>query len=243
MPTASPLVCLIPCAGHGQRAQTAEPKQYVPLAGVPLVVHTVRALLKVPSLTQLLVVTSPGDDRWPGLRERYGLETPRLAVRDVGGDTRARSVRAGLEALLAAGWAPDTWVLVHDAARCLIDPEDVLRLIAACQDDPVGGLLARKMPDTVKQAQAMQGVERVTQTLDRDTLWQAQTPQMFRLGALARAYDQVGEGATDEASAMEATGAQPRLVPAQGLNLKLTYPQDLAWAQAWLSQPPHEGRS
>jgi 2-C-methyl-D-erythritol 4-phosphate cytidylyltransferase/2-C-methyl-D-erythritol 2,4-cyclodiphosphate synthase len=145
-------------------------------------------------------------------------------------------VAAGLPELLARGAVPDDWVLVHDAARCLLQPGDVAALLDACRDDPVGGVLALPLADTLKQADAS---GRVLATLPRDDKWLAQTPQMFRLGVLARAlqaHEATGfAGITDEASAVEALGLAPRLVRGRTHNIKLTYPEDFAVAQALLS--------
>jgi 2-C-methyl-D-erythritol 4-phosphate cytidylyltransferase/2-C-methyl-D-erythritol 4-phosphate cytidylyltransferase/2-C-methyl-D-erythritol 2,4-cyclodiphosphate synthase len=137
----------------------------------------------------------------------------------------------------SGGVSPQDWVLVHDAARCLVAPESVKALLLACQDDPVGGLLALPLPDTLK-TQKPDGVPRVETTVPREGKWLAQTPQMFRLGALHHALAQAAQtgfaGITDEASAMERQGWSPRLVPGSALNLKVTYPADFAFAEAVL---------
>ena len=217
---------LVPAAGTGSRAGTAQPKQYQTLAGLPLVVHTLRALARVSGIHSLNVVVSPTDERMQALVQ----SDPALRgvrVWPVGGETRAASVSAGLRQLTQAGAAPNDWVLVHDAARCLIQPEWVQDLIEACRADPVGGLLAIPLPDTLKQADDQQ---RVGATLRRDDKWLAQTPQMFGLGLLSRALTQAGLGVTDEASAIEAMGLQPKLVLGSTLNFKVTYPDDLRLA-------------
>lgn len=238
-------IALLPSAGSGSRARTAKPKQYEMIAGKPLVLHTLHALLAVKGLAGIDVVVSPDDSIMAALLDQQGVDKNRVRVRPCGGETRSQSVRAGLAALLADGHAPDGWVLVHDAARCLVSPQDIERLIHVCSADEVGGLLARPMSDTVKRispkdAQGSHAAHdahpRVAQTLDRQTLWQAQTPQMFRLGPLISAYDRAGSAVTDEASAMEACGHRPLLVESQGPNLKITYPEDFAWAEAWLSR-------
>jgi 2-C-methyl-D-erythritol 4-phosphate cytidylyltransferase/2-C-methyl-D-erythritol 2,4-cyclodiphosphate synthase len=132
------------------------------------------------------------------------------------------------------------WVLVHDAARCLVTPEQIDALIDACAHDSVGGLLAHKLADTLKTAIAGPGGVRVASTVDRSDKWLAQTPQMFRIGPqLMAALEHVGSAATDEASAMEAMGLHPRLVPGSALNFKVTYPEDFALAQAVLAQRGH----
>ena len=219
---------LIPSAGTGSRAGTASPKQYQPLAGVPLVRHTLAAFAAVPRVARVLVVVAPGDDTLSG-------DGARLEVAPCGGATRAASVFNGLQALLAGGARPEDWVLVHDAARCLIMPEQINALIDACLPDAVGGLLALPLPDTLKSASA-QG--RVAATIDRADKWLAQTPQMFRIGllhdALAAHAAQGFAGITDEASAIEAAGHAPLLVRGSAQNFKVTYPEDFALAEAIL---------
>ncbi len=225
---------LVPCAGTGSRAGTAQPKQYQMVAGQAMVMHTVQALAQVPQLTSGWLVVSAGDEfAWPtsGWPEHF-----RRAP--CGGATRAESVFNGLSAMLHAGVAAQEWVLVHDAARCLITPEAVLALIAACQDDPVGGLLALPLPDTLKSHTLDGRTARVAGTLPREDKWLAQTPQMFRLGALHAALSEAAihgfEGITDESSAMERQGHSPRLVPGSAQNLKVTYPADFEFAEAVL---------
>jgi 2-C-methyl-D-erythritol 4-phosphate cytidylyltransferase len=219
---------LLPCAGSGQRAGTAQPKQYEPLAGVPLVVHTLRALGAVPALTRGVLVVAPDDTHMAPLLSQF--PQPRFEAVPVGGATRAASVLAGLQHLLAHGAQPTDWVLVHDAARCLIQARDITRLIEACQGDPVGGLLALPLADTLKMARH----GRVQGTLDRSDKWLAQTPQMFRCGLLLDALLQAGAAVTDEASAIEHLGHSPLLVRGSAHNLKVTYPEDFALADALL---------
>ena len=223
---------LVPCAGAGSRAGTAQPKQYQSVAGQPMVMHTLWALAGVARLTAGLVVLSKGDDFvWP-----EGAAWPERFTRAFcGGPSRAHSVFNGLQALRESGARDQDWVLVHDAARCLITPALVDALIDACTNDPVGGLLALPLPDTLKQAQA----GRVLATVPRQDKWLAQTPQMFRLGTLQDALSAQAEsgfaGVTDEASALEMAGLRPLLVPGSAHNFKVTYPADFALAQAVLS--------
>jgi 2-C-methyl-D-erythritol 4-phosphate cytidylyltransferase len=215
---------LIPCAGTGARSGAAGPKQYQPLAGQPMVQHTLTSFAAVSRLHRILVVVAPGDRFLrPGLHDRWG-------VADAGGATRAATVANGLGLLRSLGAREDDWVLVHDAARCLITPAQIAQLIEACEHDAVGGLLALKLPDTLKQEQA----GRVAQTLDRSDKWLAQTPQMFRLGLLQRALQAAGDTVTDESSAVEALGLAPRLVEGSAQNFKVTYPEDFALAEAVL---------
>jgi 2-C-methyl-D-erythritol 4-phosphate cytidylyltransferase len=224
---------LVPCAGIGARAGANGPKQYAPLAGRPLVAWTLEALAQVAELDATLVVLAPDDAKYAALG-LSGADTAR-----VGGATRADSVAAGLEALLERGARPDDWVLVHDAARCLIRPAAVRRLIEACRDDEVGGLLATPVADTLKRSTAAgPDDERVSATVSRQAIWAAQTPQMFRIGvlrdALREAAAQPGLAVTDEASAIEARGLHPRLVRGDVDNLKITWPEDFALAERLL---------
>ena len=221
---------LIPCAGTGSRAGTVQPKQYQPLAGRPLVMHTVQALAAVPLMASGWVILSPADAfDWPeaGWPAHFRRE-------HCGGASRAESVFNGLRAMLAAGLDPQDWVLVHDAARCLVLPQEVDRLMDVCRDDPVGGLLALPLPDTLKRETG----GRVAETVPREHKWLAQTPQMFRLQALHDALAAVADsgfaGITDEASAIERLGLQPRLVEGSAQNFKVTYPADFSLAEAVL---------
>ena len=236
-PPAPALWALLPCAGTGTRALhpgavAGLPKQYQNVAGQPLVLHTLAAFAAVPRLRGTLVAVAPGDL----FLQAHTPADAAFFVVDCGGATRSDSVRGGLDALLARGAQDSDWVLVHDAARCLVTPAQIDSLIDACLGDSVGGLLAHKLADTLKTASAGPGGVRVVSTLDRSDKWLAQTPQMFRIGVLRDALSRFGASATDEASAMEAMGLHPRLVPGSALNLKVTYPEDFALAQAVLSQ-------
>ena len=214
---------LIPCAGTGSRAGLHSPKQYQSVAGQPMVLHTLAAFEALPGLAGGLVVVSEGDTFFDTAKLGF-------AVATCGGATRALSVLNGLAALLGQGAAPADWVMVHDAARCLITPAQIQSLIDACLPDAVGGLLALKLPDTLKR----EAGGRVAQTVDRSDKWLAQTPQMFRIGELQDALAAAGDAVTDEASALELMGRQPLLVEGSAQNFKVTYPQDFALAQAVL---------
>lgn len=230
---------LVPCAGVGARAQAGGPKQYQPVAGQAVVAHTLKALAAVPGLDSTLVVLSPDDAQFEQSVPQWA--DWRVQVARVGGDTRADSVLAGLDALFEQGAAQHDWVLVHDAARCLIDPAWVVRLIEACQDDMVGGLLALPLADTLKEADVDEaGSSRVARTVSRAGKWAAQTPQMFRLGLLRPALraalsdPETAASITDEASAIELAGHAPLLVPGAWDNLKVTWPEDFALAERLL---------
>ncbi len=226
--TSPRLYGVVPCAGVGERAGTTGPKQYEALAGSTVVGHTLAALQQVARLHRVMVVLSPGD-------ALFEARVPQFEgwITRTGGATRADSVAAGLQALVERGAQPTDWVLVHDAARCLIRPEWVDTLIDACLDDEIGGLLALPVADTLKRERA----GRVSATVDRVSTWQAQTPQMFRLGLLRDALataTQRGTAVTDEASAIEAMGHAPRLVRCPAENFKVTFPPDFALAERLL---------
>jgi 2-C-methyl-D-erythritol 4-phosphate cytidylyltransferase len=233
---------LLPCAGVGERAGVNGPKQYHVVAGKPVVAHTVAALAQVPRIDTIGVVLAPNDTLFA--QHMPGFEGDKQWAAQVGGSSRAESVRNGLLELLARGAQPHDWVLVHDAARCLIQAEAVSRLIHACDGDEVGGLLALPLSDTLKSSiTSGEGSPRAVATLDRANKWLAQTPQMFRLGLLQSALTlalsdpPLAAGITDEASAIEQLGHQPLLVTGSLDNIKLTWPADFAWAERWLRLP------
>ncbi len=229
------LFALVPCAGVGERAATLAPKQYAMLMDRCVVAHTLRALAQVRRLAATLVVVREHDT----LFERHCPEFKGWVAR-CGGATRAASVDQGLAELARRGARDDDWVLVHDAARCLLQPAWVDRLIDACLPDAVGGLLAMPLADTLKQGAG----GRVKATLARADKWVAQTPQMFRLGMLRDALAGAGTEVTDEASAVEAAGHAPLLVRGAAENLKITWPEDMDMARRLLmvagrSEPAH----
>jgi 2-C-methyl-D-erythritol 4-phosphate cytidylyltransferase/2-C-methyl-D-erythritol 2,4-cyclodiphosphate synthase len=188
-----------------------------------LVLHTLAAFAAVPAIAQTTVVVAPGD----GFLRAWG---DAFTLADCGGASRARSVLNGLHFLRDQGAAANDWVLVHDAARCLVTPAQIEQLIAACAPDSVGGLLALPLADTLKSV----AQNRVQATLSRHDKWLAQTPQMFRLGQLIEALTQAGDHVTDEASAIEALGLLPLCVPGSAQNFKLTYPADFVLAEQLL---------
>ncbi len=216
---------LVPAAGIGARSGAAGPKQYVSLAGKAMIAHTLTALAAVQRVEATLVVLSPEDDQFETMVPGFDGWLARC-----GGASRAETVANGLNELTARGAQPHDWVLVHDAARCLVRPEWIDTLIDACADDEVGGLLAFPLPDTLKQS----ANGRVAATVDRAGKWAAQTPQMFRLGLLRPALAAMGAAATDEASAVEALGHSPLLVEAPMENFKVTWPADFALAERLL---------
>lgn len=214
---------VIPAAGVGSRMRADRPKQYLPLGQRTLIEHTLDCFLGQPELSGLVVCLSPDDDWWPQLA---CAQDPRITRTD-GGSERADSVLNGLQALTALGAQEQDWVLVHDAARPNLTHSDLHKLLLSLQDDPVGGLLAVPVRDTLKIA----GPDgRVRSTPDRTLYWQAYTPQMFRLQPLRTALQAALEAdvaITDEASAMEWAGHAPRLVEGRSDNIKVTRPEDL----------------
>jgi 2-C-methyl-D-erythritol 4-phosphate cytidylyltransferase len=231
MTTPTPARCyaLVPCAGTGTRAAVQGPKQYAAIAGQAMVAHTLDALLQVPRIAALLVVLAADDAGFEA--HAPGFRGDRAWTARRGGPTRAATVGAGLDELLRRGARADDWVLVHDAARCLVRPEWVDRLIDACRVDAVGGLLALPVADTLKQGAG----GRVAATLPRADKWAAQTPQMFRIGVLQRGLAVAGDAVTDESSAVEALGMAPLLVTGDASNIKVTWPADFAIAEALLA--------
>ena len=215
---------LVPAAGGGSRMGADQPKQYLPLAGRPLIHHALVTLCAVPAIERVVVVLAPDDAHWA----RLAFESPKLSVLRCGGETRADSVANGLRALRGELSSED-WVLVHDAARPCLTVDHVEKLIREIGNDEAGGILAVPVADTLKRA----GPEaRIAATVPREGLWQAQTPQMFRHGLLLKALEST-RGVTDEASAVEALGLKPKLVAADPGNLKVTYPFDLQLA-GWI---------
>lgn len=225
MTTPVPFWVIVPAAGIGTRMQADRPKQYLSLGGRALIEHTLDCFLDQPGLNGLMVCLAPEDPWWAGLA---CASDNRIQTTD-GGRERADSVLAGLKALMLQGAQRDDWVLVHDAARPNLAQSDLIKLMATLAEDPVGGLLAVPVRDTLKCADAS---GRVVSTPDRSLFWQAYTPQMFRLGALHEALVQAlasGVSITDEASAMEYVGQAPKLVEGRSDNIKVTRPEDLEW--------------
>lgn len=224
----SRFVALVPAAGAGSRMGGGRPKQYLPLLGRPLIAHTLSSLSRHPRIERIFVVISVGDTWW----DAQAIELEKLTVLRCGGSTRAQSVVSGLRHM-AREVSADDWVLVHDAARPCLQQEHLDAMLQELEDDPVGGILAVPVADTLKRADAGR---QIAATVPRENLWQAQTPQMFRHGTLLDALDQAGDDVTDEASALEQMGFKPRLVEGDVRNLKVTYPRDLELATLILQQ-------
>lgn len=221
---------VVPAAGVGARMRADRPKQYLRLGERTVLEHTLDCFLDHPTLKGLVVCLAEDDPYWPALASA---SDPRIA-RAGGGCERADSVLNGLLHLRSLGADDDDWVLVHDAARPNLSRSDLNLLLGELAEDPVGGLLAVPARDTLKRADK---AGRVCETVDRSVIWQAYTPQMFRLGQLHRSLaDALVSRAniTDEASALEWAGLAPRLVEGRADNLKITRPEDLEWLrQRW----------
>jgi len=222
---------VVPAAGAGARMGAPVPKQYLRLGGRTVLEHTLARLCAQPQLRGVALALAADDRHWDALR----YECPLPLWRVDGGAERCHSVLNALERL-AQEAAPHDWVLVHDAARPCVRGSDIDRLIETARRHPVGGLLAVPVRDTMKRADEH---ATVLETVSRDGLWHALTPQMFRIGELTQAVrSALAEGClvTDEAAAMERAGRAPRLVPGHSDNIKITRPEDLALAGFFLQQ-------
>lgn len=222
---------LIPAAGVGARMQADRPKQYLPLLGKTVIEHTLARFVRHPAIQGIVIALGAEDAYWAGLDFNPG----KAFYRAEGGAERSDSVLNALKVLQAHA-RPTDWVLVHDAARPCLHARDIDALIEACRGDAVGGILATPVRDTMKRADDTQHIRR---TEEREGLWHALTPQMFRLQDLTRALERAlaeGVGVTDEASAMEYMGLHPRLVEGRGDNIKITRAQDLDLAEFFLSR-------
>jgi 2-C-methyl-D-erythritol 4-phosphate cytidylyltransferase len=216
---------VIPAAGVGARMAADRPKQYLQLGGLTILEHSLLCFLDHPRLKGLVISLAVDDPYWPTLPCALDSRIQQVA----GGKERADSVLNALLHLHASGADDNDWVLVHDAARPNLARSDLDHLLTELAEDPVGGLLAVPAKDTLKRADAS---GRVAETVDRSFIWQAYTPQMFRLGALHRALADglvSNVSITDEASAIEWAGHSPRLIEGRADNIKVTRPEDLEW--------------
>ena len=219
---------IIPAAGNGFRYGAPVPKQYLSLAGKPVLQHAIDRMASSFPASPISVVLAP-DDHWfeSSIAKQGNLRGLRL-----GGEAREQTVRNAIDALV--GVANDDWIVVHDAVRPCIDPAVAVRLKVEVGADPVGGLLAIPVSDTLK---IVDSDGRVLRSMPRESVWRAQTPQMFRYEVLRRALSRAGiDDWTDEAGAVEALGLRPRIVIGSGSNVKITYPGDLELAAAVLSR-------
>ncbi|HHB1426777.1 TPA: 2-C-methyl-D-erythritol 4-phosphate cytidylyltransferase [Serratia odorifera] len=226
------VIAVLPAAGIGSRMQTDYPKQYLTIGGQTLLEHAIHALLRHPSIQQVIVAIGPEDTHFATLPIAADV---RVRV-TFGGKQRADSVMAGLQ--LATG---ADWVLVHDAARPCLHADDLERLLAITAHSQVGGILAAPVRDTMKRAES--GISAIAHTVERQDLWHALTPQLFPLELLKRCLQRAlddGANVTDEASALEHCGYHPLLVAGRSDNIKVTRPEDLALAAFYLTQNQQE---
>ena len=221
---------VVPAAGIGTRMGAACPKQYLSLAGKTVIENTLERLLALPDIAGMVLALSADDPYW----DRLPLAQHPVIHRIPGGAERCHSVLNALE-FLSIKASPDDWVLVHDAARPCVSLRNIIELIEAIKDHPVGGILGVPVSDTLKQVEAKQ----IQATADRSLLWHAQTPQIFRLGLLHNCLQRAlaeGKIITDESSAVEAYGYQPIMVQGRSDNIKITRPEDLAIAAMLIQQ-------
>jgi 2-C-methyl-D-erythritol 4-phosphate cytidylyltransferase len=224
------VIAIVPAAGQGTRIGDAVPKQYIPLRGKPMMFHSIETLASVARIAAVCVVLSPLDRHWG--EHDWSTFPDKIEPMFVGGATRALSVMNAMNELRERV-GKDDWILVHDAARPCIQKELVEQFLDELGDDPVGGLLAMPVADTLKSADENQ---RVAATIPRLNLWRAQTPQMFRYDLLRRGFERKPD-ATDESQAVEAIGySAPRLVQGENSNIKVTFAEDLFIAELILKR-------
>lgn len=232
---------IVPAAGIGSRMLSDVPKQYLPLNGRPVLEHTVNTLLQNKDVTGLVIALQPGDLYWPTIK----IDSQKPVLRSVGGKERADSVLNALNELYRfEHFNVDTdWVLVHDAVRCCLRQQDIEKLITAVAEDENGGLLALPVRDTMKRQHAGSEVSCVAETVERENLWHALTPQYFMASRLKQALEKALNeklSVTDESSAMEQAGYAPQLVSGHEDNIKITRPDDLRLAGLYLEAQSHK---
>lgn len=228
------IAAIVPAAGIGSRMQSALPKQYLEINQKTVLEHTLNKLIQIKNINQILVAISPDD----GFYSKLKLTDAKISTVN-GGDTRALSVLNALNNLKQNSENKIDWILVHDAARPLVCPSDINKLIDMAIAHQKGGILASKVKDTIKKSNRDDQVEHVLETVPRDALWQAMTPQVFKFDELHKSLsDALAQNIeiTDEASAMEWAGFDVMLVPGRSDNFKITTPEDLQLASFYLSQ-------
>jgi 2-C-methyl-D-erythritol 4-phosphate cytidylyltransferase len=226
---------IVPAAGSGRRMGQAQAKQYLSLSDKTLIEHTLTRLLAIDAISEIVVALSETDTNFEALPLA---KHPKIQT-TLGGRERSDSVLAALNSLQQKARSSD-WVLVHDAARCCIRVAAINRLLDELSDDEVGGILGVPASDTLKSVSPH---SRIQATVDRGSIWQAQTPQLFRYGLLRDALQQaLGQNlaVTDEASAVELAGYQPKMVRGDYDNIKITHPEDRVIAAAILQQQEQE---
>jgi len=220
---------VVPAAGKGTRMAATKPKQYLKLLDKTIIEHSLFCLVTYPKIEKIVVVLDANDKHWSNVQPTQANKI----ITAFGGQQRSHSVLNGLRALKAFA-SDNDWVLVHDAVRPCLQHEDIDRLIVALADHPCGGLLGTCVRDTLKRTD---NSGKILTTVDRDNVWQASTPQMFRLAKLQQALEtalQQDQHITDEASAIELTGQTPMIVEGRSDNIKITHPQDLLLAEKYL---------
>lgn len=225
---------IVPAAGSGSRMASDVPKQYLQIAGKTILEHTIERLVTHPKIDGVVVAIAADDQRWDSLN----FNSKKPIIKTLGGEERCHSVKNALYEVSRQGNEQD-WVLVHDAARPCLRHEDLDKLFTQLSQHMVGGLLAYPVKDTMKRADDKQ---RVAETIDRNMLWHALTPQMFRLHLLRKVLNEAidnGVLVTDESSAVEQAGYQPKLVEGHADNIKITTPDDLLLAECFLSNLPN----
>lgn len=223
---------IIPAAGMSQRMGTAVPKQYLSLKNSTVLEASMSCFLRHPQIMGLVVALHAEDSRWPNLK----ISTDKSIHSVVGGETRAESVFLALNKVIEMSESND-FVLVHDAARPCLSYSDLDLLIQKLQQDEVGGILATPISDTIKQATRINTILQVNKTIDRTSLWQALTPQMFRIEVLHKAFNfcfKNNIGVTDEASAVEAIRQSVKIIEGRSDNIKITRPEDIHLAESIL---------
>lgn len=226
------VIAVLPAAGIGKRMQTDCPKQYLTIGQKTILEYAVDSLLHHPRIKQIIVVIDLQDDRFQSLALAHHAKIQVV----YGGEQRADSVMAGLQQ--AEQYInQSSWVLIHDAARPCLHPEDLDKLLEVTEHSKIGGILATPVRDTMKRGGVSTAV--INQTLERQQLWHALTPQIFPFALLKDCLSggiEKGIEITDEASALEYYGYQPLLIKGRSDNIKITYPEDLALAEFYLTR-------
>lgn len=216
---------VVPAAGAGKRMNLSTPKQYLPLGDATVLEHSLAPFLACDRIEKVVVALADDDQSWG----RLSIANHPKIITTVGGELRFQSVLNALAALKEIA-AEDDWVLVHDAVRPCLQTDDLNALIDGVSEEPHGGLLAAPLVDTIKHVEN----DRVIKTVDRSTLWRALTPQMFRYHVLCDFLTQATD-VTDESSAAERAGYQPKIIQGRADNIKVTYPSDLAAAEQFFA--------
>ncbi|MFW5431222.1 MAG: 2-C-methyl-D-erythritol 4-phosphate cytidylyltransferase [Methylophilaceae bacterium] len=219
---------IIPAAGIGSRMENVLPKQYLPIAGKPIISHIIQTFFNNPRIANIHLALNQEDEFWRSLTIN---PESRLHIHYTGGNSRGETV---LNTLKAIDVDDQDWILVHDAARPGLTNTAINRLLDALETDDIGGLLALPVADTIKKSNETNNVEN---TVSRQNLWGAQTPQMFRYATLQRALSEFDGTPTDEAEAVEALGLSPKLIHGELRNLKATYPEDLELLELLFNKP------